>query len=600
MNVITKDPTSTDGGYLRLTGGDYALIGTEGAIGGRIGDNVNARISFRTTDHDGYGKNIATGNDIDTQHERAVRIKLEILPTDRLRILLSADYARANDNYGVAWHYLGQAGPATAPSGVLLGGTITTSIRDVANDHDPLRDVKAWGTGATVTYDLGFGQLKSITAYRDTLSKVGVDLDATSFQLFSPFSIIDDGRQFTEETQLTGKTEHIEWMVGLFYFNEKVHATAAAPVYNGLFFPPGYLAEGFFAGSGLKTDAEAAFSQITYHFTDALSATVGARYSSERKSVVDQNSFDVVTPAVLPYTAVFNPAFGTECSQAVQTSAAVCVPSKRWGSFTPKFGIQYQVNQNTLLYASATKGFRSGTYSLGAVQGAPVNPETVWSYETGLKAKFFDNRLTTNLSAFYYKYSDLQVAEVNGTQTLLANAAAARVKGVEAEIVVRPIDPIRLDFSGSYLDARFRQFVSSDPARPAGDGTTLLNGSPAFNLAGNYLPQSPKFSFLAGAEHSLVSGIGHFTLRGEAAYSSRFYYDAFNRPEVSSAPRTRFNASLNYQSPDDRWTASLVGRNLANKVTSTNAFVTTALVGTMILGNIEPPRTIAATLGYRF
>lgn len=596
VNVNTMDPTDTFGGYVRLTAGTYAHVGTEGAIGGAITDDINGRIAFRTNDHDGYGTNITTGDPIDTQHERAVRLKLEFLPADGLRILWSADYATANDSYGVAWHDIGYEGTQPVPTGVLLGGTVATSIRNVANEYDPLRQVDAWGTGATVTYKLGFGELKSITAYRDTSIHTRNDVDGTSFPLFSPETEIENGRQISEELQLAGKTDRIDWLIGLYYYRERLYAINSIPFYNGT-----YLSEGYFAGSDLDTDAEAAFSQITYHLTDAWSVTLGVRESTERKSVDNQNSFNTATPAgSFPYSPTFNIAYGGECSQAVQTDPATCVPSKRWSAFTPKFGIQYQAAENVLVYTSATKGFRSGTYSLGNVDQGPVNPETVWSYETGLKAKFFDNRLTSNLALFDYDYSNLQVTKNEGTLLVLENAASARVKGFEAELVGKPTDQIRLDFSGSYLDARFTNYVSSDPNRPDGDGTTFINGIPAFNLKGNYLPQSPKVSFLAGAEYSFDESIGSFTPRIEVTYSSRIYFDAFNTAEMSVGERTRYNASFNYLAPDGKWTASLVGRNLTNKVQATNAYVATSLVGSIINADIEPPRTIDLSVGYKF
>jgi iron complex outermembrane recepter protein len=597
VDVNSKDPTNTSDGYVRLTAGTYAHVGTEGAIGGAITDNINGRIAFLTNDHDGYGTNITTGNPIDTQHERAVRLKLEFLPADGLRILWSADYATANDSYGAAWHVIGHEGPQTVPTGVLLGGVVATSIRDVANEYDPQRQVSAWGTGVTVTYNLGFAELKSITAYRDTNIQTRNDVDGTSFQLFSPETEIEDGRQISEELQLTGKADRLDWQVGLYYYHERLYAINAIPYYNSSF-----LSQGYFAGSNMATDAAATFGQITYHLTDAWSVTLGGRESTERKSVVNQNSFNTVTPAgSFPYSPnTFNVAYGGECSQAVQTDPATCVPSKRWTAFTPKFGIQYQATENALIYASATKGFRSGTYSLGNVDQGPVNPEMVWSYETGLKAKFFDNRLTSNLALFDYDYSNLQVTKNEGTLLVLENAASARVKGFEAELVGRPTDQIRLDFSGSYLDARFTNYVSSDPNRPEGDGTTFIGTSPAFDLKGNYLPQSPKVSFLAGAEYSVDKSIGSFTPRIEAAYSSRIFFDAFNTAEMSLPAKTRYNASLNYLSSDGKWTASVVGRNLANKVQATNAYVASSLVGSIINADIEPPRTIDVTVGYKF
>lgn len=600
INVITRDPTADLDGYLRLTVGNYDYISTEGAIGGQLAEGVRMRIAFRTGDRDGFGKNIVTGNKIDNEHERAIRGKLEFLPTDKLTILLEGDYTHANDRNNGSWHYYGQGAPNPVPLGVVFGGVLPTSIRDIATEYDPYRKLDAEGVAATISYDLGFATLKSITAWRHTQWRSRLDLDATSFQLFSPMDFYENSHQFSQEIDLAGSSRNTNWVAGYFHFNEHDVGITSAPIWNGLFLPPAlaFVSQGYYAGSYIQTAADAAFAQVTQHLTQQLSVTVGGRYSTERKSVVDQQAIDLFTPVANPIRPIFNPAAGIECSAQVQ-SLPICVPSKRWSAFTPKVGVEYQLSPATMVYASATKGFRSGIYSLGAVQ-APVDPEFVWSYEIGLKSRMFDNRLRANLAGFYYDYTNLQVTKAAGTQTVMENAATARVYGLEAEITAQPVRAVQFDFTGSYLNAKFTKYVSADPARPLGDGHTLDKGVPAFDLSGNTLPQSPKVSFLAGAQYDLGTTYGKFTLRGEVNYTSRVYFSAFNRPEVSVASKTRLNAYLNFVTTDGKWNISLVGRNLANKVAATNAYVTTALVGYIINANIEQPRTITLSVGYNF
>jgi iron complex outermembrane receptor protein len=602
INVISNTPTDHLDGYLLLSGGNYGLYGSQGAISGPIANGIQARFAFRTLDRNGYGKNIVTGHDIDDQHEKAVRGIIDIEPFDRLKIELAGDYTHAND-HASGYHYLGQGGPVPLPLGVIFGGFTAPNFRDMAADHDPQRKIDAWGLRGTATYDLGFATFRSITAWRSTKYLSTVDLDNTSFQLFSPLGIHEHGKQFSQEFQLVGDAHNLNWLLGLYHFNENDPAYVASPVWNGFIFPPAvaYVAQGFFSGSFIHTRAEAIFGQATYHFTDKLSATVGGRWSTEQKRVIDQQSFDILTPAPDPddpFKERFNPAAGIECSDQVQ-SLPTCVPKKRWSAFTPRFAIEYQATPSTMLYASASKGFRSGTYSLGAVQ-APVDPEFVWAYEAGVKSRLFDNALRANLAGFYYDYSDLQVTKAEGTNTVVENAATARVYGLEAELTARPIENLQFDLTGSYLNAKFTEFVSSDPARPNGDGHTFINGQPAFDLAGNTLPQAPRLSFLAGAQYDVPSSIGNISLRGEVSHASTIYFSAFNRPEVSVGPQTRFNAYLNWESLDHHWTAALIGRNLTNKVRATNAYVSTALTGYVINANIEPPRTVQLTVGYHF
>jgi iron complex outermembrane receptor protein len=237
---------------------------------------------------------------------------------------------------------------------------------------------------------------------------------------------------------------------------------------------------------------------------------------------------------------------------------------------------------------------------LGTAQ-PPVNPEKIWDYEVGLKTTISNGRLRVNLSGFYYDYQDLQVNKVVFTSVLLENAAAARIYGLEAEIVAKPTKEFQIDFSGSYLHSEFTRFISADSARPGGDGRTVDEfGNPAFNLRGNRLPQSPTFSGKLGASYTIPIGAHTFTLRGEAAYTGKVYWTPYNLDTTATNARTRFNLSAVFETGDHRWTASLNVRNLTNKVVVTNGFVTTQLVGFAVNGYVEQPRTIDFTLGYRF
>lgn len=81
---------------------------------------------------------------------------------------------------------------------------------------------------------------------------------------------------------------------------------------------------------------------------------------------------------------------------------------KDFDAFTPKLGIDYQMNDDHLLYAVIQKGFKSGGYNIGSSQLTPYKPEEIWSYELGFKSEWFDNRLRLNSSVFHYQYENLQ------------------------------------------------------------------------------------------------------------------------------------------------------------------------------------------------
>ncbi|MDX3933825.1 MAG: TonB-dependent receptor, partial [Stenotrophomonas sp.] len=165
-----------------------------------------------------------------------------------------------------------------------------------------------------------------------------------------------------------------------------------------------------------------------------------------------------------------------------------------------------------------------------------------------IKSTFADRRIQANIAGFYYEYTDLQVGKVINNLIGLENAATATIYGAELEIHARPVDSLRADLSFSYLNAKFDEYISADNFRPAGDGVTVdpVTGAPAFNLAGNTIPQAPEFTIFAGAEYLMEVPFGTFSLRGEVLWTDRVYFSAFNRTNVSQPSRTILNAFLNF------------------------------------------------------
>src|SRR5690606_19064935 len=103
--------------------------------------------------------------------------------------------------------------------------------------------------------------------------------------------------------------------------------------------------------------------------------------------------------------------------------------------FTPKFGAEFRATEDLMIYATVSRGFKSGGFNITAAVPGGYDPEKLWAYEVGLNARHLDGRLSSRLSAFYYDYKDLQVQAfiVPGVASI-TNAASANVSGVEAEL----------------------------------------------------------------------------------------------------------------------------------------------------------------------
>ncbi|KTE26434.1 TonB-dependent receptor [Sphingomonas sp. ID1715] len=600
INLITRQPTDTFSGYGDVTVGNYGRLAFDGAVSGPIvSDKVLARIAFSTDDRNGYGRNITTGTRIDDTNARSIRGTLKLLPADDLTITLIADYHRENDNAN-GYHYFGPAGQTASgqtitPFGIQFGGVTASNPRDIANEADPFNRRTIWGVSSEIAYRFGGVTAKSITAYRSTKYITGSDLDSTSFRL-APIFQNEDDKQFSQEFQLSSESDRFRWLLGAFYFHENDAGAIIIP-YNDIGFGgPGVIRQGYYAGGRLETDAGAIFGQATYNLTPEIHLVVGGRYSIERKGISEQLQFDLARP----YSPANPVAPLAQCGADIP-SVPTCQPHKTFRSFTPKVALEYQITPDALLYASVSRGFKSGTYNVGGVQ-PPVKPEKVTAYEGGLKSEFLDRRLRINLAGFYYDYKDLQVGKVVNASLALENAATATIYGAELELRARPTPDLELGLTGSYLNAKFDSFISIDPARPGGDGRTVdpATGAPAFNNAGNRLPQAPKWTVDAMAQYTVRSDHGSFALRGEVLWVDKVYFSAFNVPQVSQPAKTKLNASLIYTDPGDRWSVTVYGKNLANKTYISNAFVSSSIVGFGVNGFLEEPRTYGVTIGYKF
>jgi iron complex outermembrane recepter protein len=589
INIITHQPTSTLEGGANLTLGNYQTVNADGYVSGPLSATVAGRLSFQVQHHDGYGKNIVTGTDIDNKESQAVRGQLLFTPGDRLKILAAVDYYRSHDRSN-AYHYLGGVGETASgapitPTAILLGGFAATNPRDIASPSNPDAHDEFYGARIDMSYRLSDAlTARSITGYRRAQYDVDTTISPFSVALF-PLKVQEKSNQYTQEFQLNVDSDHNKLVSGLFYLHESITGSEGGPLNLLAVGGPDLFVQGYFGGGMLTTNAAALYAQDTYSVTDLLRITLGGRYSWERKAVDDQADFDFSTP--------YSPSNGPLTPHHVA--------STDFHSFTPKVGVDFDLGSRTLLYASFSKGFKSGTYNLGST-GPAIRPENVDAYEAGLKTTTEDGKFRANTAAFYYNYKDLQVGKVQGQQVVLENAAAAKIYGLEEELSAKPLHNLTLNLNVSWLHARFTRYVTADQSRPGGDGVTIdpSSGQPAFNLKDNELAQSPNYTVNLAAEYAVELRAATLTLRGESNWSDRVYFTGFDRDNVSQAPYSAQNAFVTYEPADGPWHVTAYVKNIADKTVEASANVATTLVGSPLIGFLLPPRTFGVTIGYRF
>lgn len=588
VNIITNRPTRDVEAGVSLTVGNYETINAEAFVSGPLSSMVSVRISGQVQHHDGYGENIVTGADIDNKNSKAARAQLLFDLADGLTVLFGADYYSSDDRSNT-YHYFGPggltaAGAEVVPTGFLLGGYVPSNKRDIAAAENPRSQTEFYGFRGDVEYQLSdVITLRSLSAYRKSDYTVNTTASPLAVSIF-PLTVTENSEQFTQEFQVNLETDRHKLVVGAFYLHEDIDGLISAPFNIAALGGPNLFVQGFYLGGNLKTEAAAIFAQDTYGILDTVRLTLGARYSWEKKSISEISDVDLARP-FSPTNSPLSP---------------VIEGSRKFNSFTPKIGIDIDIAPRTLVYASFSKGFKSGTYNLGG--GTPaLDPEKVDAYEAGLKSTLLDGRLRANISGFYYDYTDLQVGRVQGPLLILENAATARVYGAEAELTATPVDNLTLSLNASWLHARFTDYVTADQARPGGDGTTVDEfGQPAFDLSGNSLARAPDYTINLAAEYVVPLQDGSISLRGESNWSDRIYYTPFNREEVSQKPFSVQNAFVTYEGPGGTISVTAFIKNIANKTIVSSSQVASALFGSPIIGFLQPPRTYGLKIGYRY
>ena len=557
INIITRKPGQDFRANVTLTGGNYGLLQGEFGIGGAIiPEKLAVRVAGFAIDRGGYGKNEATGADIDTRKEQAGRITLEITPTDNFSVEVIADYFHGGDRLG-AVHQAGSALPGVLTIAEQFGN-FPAKIRDSISSINPRRNVRVWGVGGTTSLDLSDSMsFKTITAYRRSRFTMLDDLIGTNPTL-QPITQLEAQHQFSEEIQFLASGAKWDFILGGYYFTESVDGFINIPI----FFAPGAL---FDQRGTSDTKAYAVFAHGTYELFDKVKLVAGARYSDETRSSVGSTilGFPPATPAG---------------------------GKKHFTAFTPKFTLQYEPTNNLSIYAGVSKGFKSGGYTIG-VPGPGVDPEKLVSYEAGIKAQMFDRRLTANIAAFWYDYTKMVVTRIVGPQTIDENAGKSTVKGLEFELTARPVDQLRLTASLGLLEPKFDSYLSTDPVNPAAG---------VQSLAGNRLPGASKYSGRIAADYDIpVSNGAKFTISGDMTFSGDMYFDPYEHKTAYQGAYELYNASLTYDS-GTWWSITGWGRNLANKTIVSNQLISSDFLLFPRLTYLRDPRTYGIDFRAKF
>lgn len=579
LKFMTRQPSDTPDGFMRVDYGNFATFEGEGALGGPVTDTLSVRVAGFTRQREkGWQYNTVTADDNGEIDRRAGRIAARWEPSEVFAGTLSI-YAGRNRS-DVPQFKLAPPFDAANRSQVCAAALAGIRARDGScvdstghfdsdsnNHHIQTANIQGEGIredgeGAVLTLDwsLPAFDVTSVTGYDQQERQEFQDFDATPVQgtdnLFK-----QDIQAFSQELRASSKESG--WIAGLFYSKDEVDNLQVMRGEDLFAQPAPFVTTVDWV---MQTESYAAFGQLERPLSDRFTGILGARYSHEERTF---EGGTVPLHTVFPLVVVDN-----------ETSV---------DDVSGKVGLNFKASDDVLLYVSASKGFKSGGFGGGfatrAVAYAPYGPEELFAYEAGIKSQPLDT-LRLNAAAYFYNWKDFQatVTRVDPLTNLptqvLNNAGDAHIKGVEAELNWRPAAGLDIALSGNWTDA--------DIVRGIYKGRTIGN-TPEFSGAG-----SMRY------EHSLGSSGGSVFALTDFNYRTRYplrLVTATTRPLVYQDAFWLANARVGYRSASEKVTVSAWVRNVFDEEYLLEVFDQGSL---NTLDLYAEPRTYGISVTYNF
>jgi len=584
INFISAPPTHDAGGRAEAGYGNYNTFTFDGMINMPISDTLALRVSGKLIEQDeGYWESRLLPGSIGKQSIQTGRAMLLWTPTDDYRSLLKVEGLRQRGQQGLT-EFFGAIDPTTfAPCASILAGrtddtNCTNFLGYTDRDKDPykgdwerkpIQNSDGWDVTWRNDLEISGLTLTSVTGYRSFIQRTDSNIDTTPAPILDYLNkyAID---QFSQEFRLGGKSGALDWIVGGFYSWD--HYTYSSVGQNQALFNTNTLIT-----ADQTTKSAAAFAHGLYAITPKLTGVLGLRYTWEERHYAG-GSFDLNT-------------FGASalcggCSQPFALAAIDQTISDN--NVTGTIGLNYQPDDDSLIYASISQGQKSGGFFSGLAtdprQLLPYDPEKLTSYEIGVKLALLQRSLQVNLSGFYYDYRDIQTFKRSTVGfipiQILGNVDEATIKGIDADVAWRPTPDLTLQAAIGILDSRLGQFVNA--AGVVQDG--------------NQMPNAPEFSFKGSATYDLHLPNDYLAqITVQPSHASSTYRDSENTPIAKTPGYWSVDGNVRLSSAGSPWTFSVWGKNLTDERYLTQVIDLTGLgFGTKIY---SAPRTFGLTVG---
>lgn len=475
ISAWSRKPTEEFEAYLEAGVGNEDSYLTRGAVSGAVTDELLMRASFGYQQDGGFQENTLTGN-TDDRSNAIGRLQARFDASDTLTVSGSVQFSnRQQDALLQKSLALGTEDGSLQP--LLLSPLVQAfdngDFRDYPISDDGEVDYDTWISTLRVEKEFEAFQFVSNTGYLDGEGNIDQDFDANEVDVGASF-FDEDYDTFSQEFRLVGES----LLLGVYYMLDDAYANYDFAFYGDSLI--GLLAGEDVVDAGvtdIETEAWAVFGEYRFDLTEALSVTLGGRYSDDE--IDFRLSSTTSAPGIPPTVADY--AYDDK---------------KDWDSFDPKVSVTYNLSDDVMLFASYQEGYKAGgiqfTASNELLARQIFDPEELSAYEVGIKSDWLDNTLRLNASAFYYDYEDLQVQRVDLSLSgglpvaFTSNAAESTVSGFEMDLNWVPVEGLDIRFAYSYLDSEYDDFIG-----PSGE-----------DFSGNPLPVSPEHTLIASLDYS--------------------------------------------------------------------------------------------------
>jgi len=560
INVITNKPVEKFEASLEMNLGNYDRVYTQGMVNVPVSDKLQVRGSYFTDDRDGYfdlehrdtGKSLDGGDSAD---DYGVRLHGLYRPTSDISLLLSGDYLSRKGN---------------PPNQVDL--PIEGDVFELEADGEGNSDIEDWGIKAELNWELDFATLTYLGSSRET-SYLITDGHPAGQAIYEGALIHVDNEmeQYSHELRLTSNSEGpIQWIAGLYYFNEEQEIYFQLEDILPLGPPPVPKGELTFDQPEVESTSRAVFGQASYDFAEEFRITAGLRYTEDEKSRTG-SSIVAIDELGLVIQEVPN------------------IADEDWDNTTWKLGLDWFMQEDAMLYFSVSTGYKAGGYFDGIAPNS-YDEEEVLAWEVGSKNQLLDQRLQLNLAAFYYDFDDFQVTQTepliglpSGAQgSVTHNAGEAEVYGAELSAIYLATEADRFNVMLSYLHSTFTEFDLYDPIND------VLN-----DYSGNELNKSPSWTATVGYQHDWSLGSNGSITAGVLVYYMDDHYLRFQNDALSEQESyTKWDLNLTYTSAQDNWFVSAYGKNVTDEEVMVSTTITSGATG-----GFAAPRTYGVRAG---